>query len=132
MNGIKYLIDTNIIIGLLKGNSTVVDKLLGTSLQICAYSAITRMEILGFPGITETEKQAISTALNRMTHINIDQAVEDATITFKQQHHVKLPDAIIAATAITHQIELMTLDKKLAKKLQPSLPNPGPTGEKRI
>ncbi|MGZ8158809.1 MAG: PIN domain-containing protein [Methylobacter sp.] len=36
---------------------------------------------------------------------------------FRHQHRVKLPDAIIAATATAHGIKLLTLDKKLAVKL---------------
>ncbi len=54
-----------------------------------------------------------------MTQISIDRTIEDKTITLKQQHRIKLPDAIILATASYHQIELLTLDKKLANKLQP-------------
>jgi len=52
-----------------------------------------------------------------MTHLTINRAIEDKTINLKQQHRIKLPDAIILATALSHQIELLTLDKKLANKL---------------
>jgi hypothetical protein len=33
--------------------------------------------------------------------------IEDLTIQFRQQHRVKLPDAIIAATATAHGIKLL-------------------------
>jgi predicted nucleic acid-binding protein len=39
-------------------------------------------------------------------------------INFRYTHKTKLPDSIIAATAKYHQIELVTLDKKLASKLK--------------
>jgi predicted nucleic acid-binding protein len=39
-------------------------------------------------------------------------------INFRYTHKTKLPDSIIAATAKYHQIELVTLDKKLANKLK--------------
>ena len=51
MNGINYLLDTNFILGLLKSNpdtlALINDSRIG--LQQCAYSAIARMELLGFP-----------------------------------------------------------------------------------
>jgi len=46
-----------------------------------------------------------------------DRITEDKTISIKQRHRIKLPDTIILATAITNQIELLTLDKKLANKI---------------
>ena len=74
------------------------------------------MELLGFPSITSHEIKIISALLQKMTQISIDRAIEDKTIALKQQHRIKLPDAIILATATYHQIELLTLDKKLANK----------------
>ncbi len=57
MNGVKFLTDTNILIGLTKGYEPANEKLSGIDLSDCAFSAITRMEVLGYPGITEKEKQ---------------------------------------------------------------------------
>jgi hypothetical protein len=42
--------------------------------------------------------------------------IEDLAIDFKRRHHTKLPDSIIAATANSNQVELLTLDKNLANK----------------
>lgn len=54
MSGIKYLLDTNFILGMLKRTPEVLEVLSAARLTSdqCAYSAITRMELLGFPGIT--------------------------------------------------------------------------------
>jgi predicted nucleic acid-binding protein len=117
MNGLKYLLDTNIIIGLLKGNDAVIPVLRDISLTVCGFSAITRMELLSYPSITADEAQAINRFLERMTYLAISPIIEDLTIQFRHQYCVKLPDAIIAATAKTYGIELLTLDKKLAAKL---------------
>lgn len=117
MNGIKYLLDTNILIGLIKGNEAAIQQLNDVNLQDCAYSSVTRMELLGFPDITQHEIKVISALLDRMTYTGINHSIEDQTITLKQQHRLKLPDAIIAATAIEHKIGLLTLDKRLANKL---------------
>lgn len=119
MNGIKYLLDTNIIIGMYHKTAEVKELLRDQRAIIgeCAYSAVTRMELLGFPGITDFEHHTIKMLLSHMHRLSISQDIETATITFKQRHRVKLPDAIIAATAITHNIKLLTLDKGLSSKL---------------
>ena len=48
MNGIKYLLDTNIIIGLYNHNPAILALLQAKSIRInqCAYSSITRIELL--------------------------------------------------------------------------------------
>jgi len=116
MNGIKYLPDTNIIIGLLKGRESAVKALEGISITDCGYSAITRMELLGFHSITAEEERAIHNLLDRMAHLSLTPLIEDMTIQIRRQHRIKLPDAIIAATAKTHGVTLLTLDKELIKK----------------
>lgn len=120
MNGIKYLLDTNIIIGMYEHNPSVLELFKNNQVSIdqCAYSSITRMELLGFPDISENEIKLISTLLTHMSQLAIDRTTENKTISLKQQHRIKLPDAIILATAITNKIELLTLDKKLASKIQ--------------
>lgn len=117
MNGLSYLLDTNIIIGLLRGNPDAIARLAGIDSPSCAYSAITRMELLSFPDLTDVEAAFIRQLLEPMTYLAVSQAIEDRTIEFRQFHRVKLPDAIIAATAQTHDLQLLTLDNKLAAKL---------------
>ncbi|MDD5215530.1 MAG: type II toxin-antitoxin system VapC family toxin [Methylococcales bacterium] len=119
MNGIKFLLDTNIIIGLYENNSDVfmLLKIKGVSIKNCAYSAVTRMELLSFPALTPTDKNSIELLLNNMVYLGITPEIEHETIEFRRLHKTKLPDSIIAATAKHHQLELLTLDKKLAIKL---------------
>lgn len=116
MSGIKYLPDTNVVIGLLKGREAAINALKGINITECAYSAITRMELLGFPGITPEEERAIHNLLERMTYLRLTPVIEDLTIQVRRQHRLKLPDAIIAATAKAHNLVLLTLDKELAAK----------------
>ncbi len=119
MNGISYLLDTNIIIAMYQKSAEVIALMQAKQINIsqCAFSGITRMELLSFPGITENEEQAIESLLDRMTHLSVSPIIEDLTIQFRRQHQTKLPDAIIASTAKAHAIELLTLDKKLSSKL---------------
>lgn len=113
MSGIKHLADTNIIIGLLKGWQPAVKALEGINITECGYSAVTRMELLSFHGITTEEETAIHNLLERMAYLSITPAVEDAAINIRRQHRLKLPDAVIAATAKIHGLTLLTLDKAL-------------------
>lgn len=58
MSGNKYLLDTNFILGILKSSPHVLAELSSRQLHSgeCSYSAITRMELLGFHGITREEE----------------------------------------------------------------------------
>lgn len=119
MNGLKYLLDTNIFIGLYQQNPTVLECLETKHIKVneCAFSAITRIELLSYPALTAQNELAIASLLNRMSYLALTPEIEKETIAFRRIHQTKLPDAIIAATAKYHKLELLTLDKKLAKKL---------------
>ena len=115
MSGSKYLLDTNFILGLLSNTPQVLSEVATRKLLIseCAYSAITRMEILGFTGITREEESLIRQRLERMTYLPVTRAIEDIAIDLRQARKVKLPDAVIAATAICAGLFLLTLDQHL-------------------
>ncbi|MEO6974562.1 MAG: type II toxin-antitoxin system VapC family toxin [Gallionella sp.] len=115
MSGIKYLLDTNFILGILKASPAVVAEISERKILAveCAYSAITRMELLGFPGITSAEDNLIRQKLECFTHVSLTLPIEDAVIKLRQTRKIKLPDAIIAATAIYTDVELLTLDRHL-------------------
>jgi len=55
----------------------------------CAYSVITRMELLGFVGITDHEEQTVKALLDRMTHLSLTTDIEELTIQFRRQHQTK-------------------------------------------
>lgn len=120
MSGIKFLLDTNFILGLLKSQPIVLDEVALRKLTItdCAYSAITRMELLGFPGISREEESLIRQKLERLTYLPLTRAIEDVVISLRQTRKIKLPDAVIAATALCAGIELLTLDKHLQSVAQ--------------
>jgi predicted nucleic acid-binding protein len=61
MSGIEFLLDTNMVIGLLKGHAPalLLAEESGLALEKAAVSQITRMELLGYPNLTAEEDQAI-------------------------------------------------------------------------
>jgi predicted nucleic acid-binding protein len=115
MSGIKYLLDTNFILGLLKATPEVLAIVTERDLlaSSCAYSAVTRMELLGYPNITSDEERLIADRLSKFTYLSISSEVEDLAIALRRTRKLKLPDALIAATAIHYGLELLTLDQAL-------------------
>ncbi len=123
MSGIKYLLDTNFILGILKSNPIVLADVSSRQIHTaeCGYSAITRMELLGFPGITREEELTIRQKLSRLIYLPLTEIIEDVVIDLRQTRKIKLPDAIIAATALCMRAELLTLDMRLLSIIQSHL-----------
>ena len=119
MTGTDHLLDSNIVIGLLKGDPAVVALALqsGLTLSRAGVSQITRMELLGFPAITPAEEQATRALLNLCQMIGISDEIEAQAIRLRRSGGLKLPDAIIAATALVTGGRLLTLDQRLAKAM---------------
>lgn len=120
MSGIKYLLDTNVVIGLLKahGPAIALAEQAALVLEQSAVSQITRMELLGYPKLTAEEDQTIRAFLAACQVGLIDEAVEAEAIRLRRSGTFKLPDAIVAATAITHRLKLLTLDQGMVQGLQ--------------
>ena len=108
MSGIDYLIDTNILIYIIKGNPKV--EYFAKS-EILAISYITEMEVLGKYQISEDEMQIIGNVLENCCVFEMDTQIKQYAINIKQHTRIKLPDAIVAATAIKNNIPLVTADE---------------------
>jgi len=106
MNGTNFLIDTNIIIYLSQKSLKINDFAKeGDSLYV---STITYMEALGFPFQNMEEETAITLLCDAFERFFLTEDIEKQTILIRKTHKIKLPDAIIAATAITHHLTLVT------------------------
>ena len=66
---------------------------------------------MGFTQISDSEKRVIQEFLASCTIVDINEPIKRFTIALKQQHRIRLPDAIIAATARHLNIPLLTADK---------------------
>ncbi|MCC5650694.1 type II toxin-antitoxin system VapC family toxin [Nostoc sp. XA013] len=77
-------------------------------------SVITEIELLSYPSLNLKEETQIIDFLNKITIIGIDSNIKNFTITFRKQYKLKLPDAIIAATAKSINAILFTNDVRLA------------------
>lgn len=103
-----FILDTNIFIYLFAGilKESLPDKVLG-------YSVITEIELLSYPGLTQKDEQQIRQLLSEMIDIALTKKIKQKTIQIRKKYKIKLPDAIISATAIVNNATLLTNDKQL-------------------
>jgi predicted nucleic acid-binding protein len=66
--------------------------------------------LLSFPTLTQTEEKTIRNFLDEIQIVEITPDVRDSAIRLRRDHRLKLPDAIIAATALTFNALLLTND----------------------
>lgn len=105
----QYLIDTNAVIDYL-GNKLppqgmafmnhVVD-------SIPIVSVITKIEVLGF-NASRQYHNILSDFLNDAVVLSLTDAIVESSILLRRERKIKLPDVIIAATALSFNIQLIT------------------------
>jgi len=111
MSGIKYIADTNCFIYLLDENPIILP-FLGDN---WAFSYITEIELLSKKGITKDEDILIREMLSSCYKINHSQVLSELVIALRKDNNIKIPDAIIAASALSLNLPLITADKGFAR-----------------
>jgi len=108
MSDQHYLIDSNILIFLCNGR-------LNESLPHGRFSCsiITQIEVLSYPALSASESNLIQSHLSALTIFPVDNVIGRETIRLRRDSRIKLPDALIAATAIVSQAVLLTNDRHL-------------------
>lgn len=117
MNGTRFLLDSSFLIDYLTGNPSArkfVEEATANDHQLAA-SQITRIEILSWPLLDEDIEALIKGFLSNIKIHPITDAVEINTIALRKEKKLKLPDAIIAATALSFDSILITSDARLLK-----------------
>ncbi len=110
-----FVLDTNIIIGLLDGRESARHVLEQQRARPsnCGVSQITRLELLGFAGLSAGEDGKIRAFLSTVTMLRLDDFVEARVIALRRTTRLTLPDAIVVATALVNGRTLLTLDALL-------------------
>ncbi|OQY00495.1 MAG: hypothetical protein B6I26_07965 [Desulfobacteraceae bacterium 4572_130] len=105
---LDFIIDTNIFIHLFAGNlkESLPDKALG-------YSVITEIELLSYPYLSPKDEQQLHKLLSKMNNISLTKEIKQQTIIIRKRYKIRIPDAIISATAIVYNAILLTNDKQL-------------------
>lgn len=109
--GIKYLWDTNTAIYYLQqqfplGAEKFIDDLLKEDQPVI--SAITEIELLCWKTVTEEDSKLVKNFINDALVIEIEQPIKLKTADIRKAHRIKLPDAIIAATALVYDLTLLS------------------------
>ena len=105
--GQGHLIDTNCIIDFSSGKIPEKGKIFLSSIidSQPTISVINKIEALGF----STVNDAIVEFINTSAVINLTDEIINQTITLRRNYKIKLPDAIIAATALVFDLTLVTV-----------------------
>lgn len=105
-----YLIDTNILIYYFvdiipdKENDTL-ERILKTSFNV---SIITKIEFLGWGKHTDEGYEKAKEFISFAHMIPLNKKVANLTINIRRKNKIKLPDAVIAATALSNDLILVT------------------------
>lgn len=105
----SYLIDTNAVIDYL-GNrlSTIGMDFMNPIIDsIPIISVITKIELLGFNAPDE-EYAILTDFVNDCRIIELNNLIVEKTIFLRKYHRIKLPDAIIAATALVYDLHIIS------------------------
>ena len=115
----SYLLDTDFIInyfkGIFKGDARkFIDSVINDTTII---SVITRMEILSWKSLNTKDEEIIKEFISDSTIFSLEESIINRTILLRKANRIKLPDAIIAATAIVHNLQLITHNLKDFKNI---------------
>jgi len=109
MSGNKYMLDTNTVLYVLKGDEVLANFLYQESLFI---SVITEIELLSYKHITTSEENQIRSFISEFEIIGIDDAIKEKSIRVRKSYGLKLPDTLIVASALHLDLPLVTSDKQ--------------------
>lgn len=108
MSGERLVVDTSALIHLLDGTKAMVDLLNGAEVYA---SFVTEIEMLSSTRGTAEHLLRKKALLNELSIIDINQPIKEVTIELRKRHGLKVPDCLIAATAIHLDLPLVTTDK---------------------
>lgn len=109
--GITHLWDTNTVIYYLQqqlppAGERLIDDLLKQEQP--AISTITEIELLCWKTATEKDIIVMQNFIDDALVIELEQSIKLKTAELRKAYRIKLPDAIIAATAVTYGFKLVT------------------------
>jgi len=106
MSGNNLLLDTNILIYLSKKQLKLED--FASKDDELYISFISIMEAKGYQFSNKQEERIIDSLCDNLIKVHITDEVIKKVINFRKKHTIKLPDAIILASAIEYNLKLVT------------------------
>ena len=107
--GKRYLVDSNVIIGYLDAKipANGMAFMHGIINDVPNISVMSKIEVLSF-NAPENPYKILTEFVNTAIVFDLTDEVVEQTINLRKQHKSKTPDAIIAATALVHDLTLIT------------------------
>ena len=100
------LLDSNLLIYAAKPEYRhLLDFMQGQPISV---SAISKVEVLGYPLLTNEERRCFEGFFREFVVLPISDEIIDAAIGLRQQRKMPLGDSIVAATALCHGLTLVT------------------------
>jgi predicted nucleic acid-binding protein len=117
VGGIDFLLDTSVVIGLLKGDAETIALIdsAGCTLPDSAVSQVTRMELLSAPGLQAADEKQVLSFLDACMVIPLSEAIEKRAVSIRKSQGLGLCDAVIVATAAVNDLQLVTHDERLQR-----------------
>jgi predicted nucleic acid-binding protein len=107
----RWLLDTNVLLDAFDGRPEAAKAITSartSDLEWIGYSAVTRLEVLGFPGLGAEDEAGLRQLLAQFSEAEVSAAIIERAIEIRRAVPLKTPDAIIAATAFIDGASLVT------------------------
>ncbi len=104
------LLDSNVIIYVAKPEHEALRHLIVEHAP--AVSAVSYVEVLGYHQLTEQERHYFETFFAAAPVLNIGTSVQEQAVRLRQQRRITLGDALVAGTALAHDLTLVTRNKQ--------------------
>jgi len=116
----SYALDTNSILYYLKKHKNLSDFFISIiqGSEPVSLSVVNKIELLSYSGLQEEDEKQIKEFIQDFKMRELDDEIVEKTIEVRKKHKLKLPDAIIAATAMINNLILVTHNKKDFKKIK--------------
>ena len=114
MERVSYLVDTDVLIDWLQGQPWVKALLQTEGVRLYC-SSVTRKELFDKSGLSNTERRQIRRLLQVVRVLTVDAVVASAASELLQKYSdqpLRVPDALIAATAWKKHLPLITRNRK--------------------
>lgn len=108
MELVNLLIDSNIALYYLAGDKKLSGLLDNVVIHV---SFITELELLSYPDVETKERKEVEKFIDDCVIIDINHHIKKEAIAIWNESNLKLPDSIIAGTAISEQLAFLSADK---------------------
>jgi tRNA(fMet)-specific endonuclease VapC len=116
MSGKRYLLDTNAVIALLSGNAEVVQLIRGA--DWVGISIVTQLEFLAFSGLSQEDRDLFIEFSGRVEVVGLvasNTELLNQVVELRLRYRLKLPDAIVMATAVVCGADVVSADVDLQR-----------------